>query len=438
MERTAPEALVQRFEALRFRDPVLQDPPLLSRERHLGPVLEAHLPGEWPGKDLLDRALEAGKTELTKARSAAWEARGDPETPEGFEAGRAALAALLASLPTPPAGSEDPVDGFLAEQRTQIQDLEGTLGRQGARLEAEQFAADRDRYHGLLVTLWEPERGALHGLRDFVGGRAAAAKAAEAMRRPAYRALAQAAARDAGALERLFLRMAATFAEGTWSDVTVELEGRRQRVREILPDGPVLTEKRSWASLGPACIVGVFVMGKDGKPRFPVQPSDWRALALLAELEADAEGAAAHYERYLGALDPEDGETATLRDEVRRRLAALPVDLEALRKWREIVAVWSQYDAPGAFLDAHDPELIGEKGLDDRARQQFRAEFPRILERLTAAHGLLDQLEAPSPDHDPRWATSRYGAAVRPKPHPRAAYAGEARPPPSEPDPAGR
>jgi hypothetical protein len=135
-------------------------------------------------------------------------------------------------------------------------------------------------------------------------------------------------------------------------------------------------------------------------------------------MAARKDDAARHYAAYLARLSPDD---AAARKVVEARVGRLGVEMEALSKWREAWAIQAEADA---YLRKNDPELPGNPALDKASRERITTEVTELLKKMSRSQDLLAELR-----EEDRYASTRWGSVIQPKPHERAAYAGETLPP---------
>ena len=98
---------------------------------------------------------------------------------------------------------------------------------------------------------------------------------------------------------------------------------------------------------------------------------------------------------------------------------------EAYPVVRRIVGDAFFFATARAFLDAHDPQLIGVKAFNKDVREKLLAEETELRKKLQTAQDMLAELA-----DLPELALTVWGTAVRDsgKPHPKVRYAGESLP----------
>lgn len=415
LERTVQDVLPPKIPAetrARFEGVLL-----LHEEEHIRPLLAKFFPGEVPGETLRAGVLEQATRTHQEILDTIAELR-DSRSRDAYDEARKTLDAYLEALPEEvPAGAGalvEAIQGFQEEAETLLDEVEEA----DQKLLHANIDHDRLRYFMLLKSLRAPD-GFLVLLR-LDEALEAANLAAKAMRYPGYRDLARQVLEDVEAVKHVFERLAATFPDG-WSSDRVEwtdARGREQtaRVREVTLGGIKLgSDVHTFEALGPSWVLRHVLAAKGGEPRFTFEGEDHRGLAILSEMAIDYEAAAKHYEAYCNALP--DDRSAT-RHAIGRRLGpALRLERTAAEAWR--LAALNEAKVR-AFLDAHDPLVIGEDAFWEKTNREEiqgeRAELSSLLDQAWRAIQVL---------RDPQYAATVWGSVVRQAPVPGVRYAGE-------------
>ncbi|MFM8980228.1 MAG: protein kinase domain-containing protein [Planctomycetia bacterium] len=394
-------------------------------------ALAERFPGEdWPGQRAYEEILKQRAPQVHAESIKRGVELAAPATIAALEAGATELERYRDLLPEPDAADRSEVAELLRKHRgeagSRARDMRKAVGAEGDRL----VAADRADAFKLIHMLREPGQGALWTL-NFGALDGDPRLLAQGMRTPGYKALAAMLLDDARAVQGLFRELAEGFAAKRWKDVDIEgPEGKKAKVTEVTADGMALGPKvkLSFASLGHERLLAqVFLPG--GQPRLDFAPESLRGLAVLAELAGDGALAQRQWQAFRSTPAASD---AAVQQGVMRRMASLPLEMEAARCWLDMrrahdLIERTREELVGMGLAVPAPPLTpAQRDKILRARQELeraRAEAGQALATLRSREDLQNTL---------------WGASALPAPHARAAYAGEAPGAPPEPAaPAG-
>lgn len=402
--------------------------PLMPEDARLK-ALGERFPGEdWPGQRLYDELLKVRSAQVHAEAMKRGLDLAQPGTIPALEAGAAELERYRDLLPEPEATDRSEVAELLRRQRGEVAAKARELRKAGSAEGDKLVAADRADAFKLIHLLREPGQGALWTL-NFGALDGDPRLLAQGMRTPGYQALAAMLMGDARAVQALFRELAESFAAKRWKDVDIEgPDGKKAKVTEVTAEGYALGPKVkvTFTAVGyERLLAQLFLPG--GQPRFEASPEAVRGLAVLAELAGD--GALAQRQWQAFRATPA-GSAPELQQGVMRRMAALPLEMEAARCWLdmrrahdliertkdELVGMGLAVPAPPLTPQQRDKILRTRQDLE-----RARAEAGQALATLRSREDLQNTL---------------WGASTMPAPHARAAYAGEAVGAPPEPAPA--
>ena len=415
VDRGAVEAILKplRERAARFK--VGGQEIELLKDKDIDEKAKKVFPGtDWAGQDLFKDALAAGERAHRATMQSIAETAREPRTAETLEAAARAFLTYRDQIPEP---------GFFGPEiiaKLQSQRDEAAAAAEANRTAADDVrektrAIDRVNLHRLIRYLREPERGKMDRF-DFGRPMDEAQRLAGMMGDEAYKRFANMLLADDKALTQLFDNLRTAFDAKAWKNFELEDEaGKQQKVTEVSTDGltcPVKT-KRLWVEYGARFLLERVFYVKPGRARFEFSPLDHRGLAVLAELAAQAELAATHWQQY-GASVTGDVEASLT---VSRRLAWVQREVQAADKIRfvaEGLRLLEKFQDDNALPS--EPGPITEAQRDKINRERF-TKLEQVIQDVEQTLLVLHM--------DEELATTIWGTAVRSQVHPRAAYGGE-------------
>lgn len=404
---------------------------LLMPEDVRAKALAERFPGEdWPGQRLYEELVRSRAPQVhVEALKRGTDLAAGGGIP-ALEAAAAELERYRDLLPEPEAGDRSEVSELLRKHRGEAAAKARELRRAGSAEGDKLVSADRADAFKLIHLLREPGQGALWTL-NFGALDGDPRLLAQGMRTPAYKALATMLLADARAVQALFRELVESFAAKRWKDVEVEgADGKKAKVTEVTGEGYALGPKVrvAFTTAGYERLLNqLFLPG--GTPRFEMSPEAVRGLAVVAELAGDGGAAQRQWQAFRASPAASDGQ---VQQAVMRRMAALPLEMEAARCWLDMrrahdVIERTKDELVGMGLAVPAPPLTPQqRDKILRARSELeraRAEAGQALATLRSREDLQNTL---------------WGASTLPAPHARAAYAGETPgAPPEAPAPAG-
>ena len=393
-----------------------EDEPLLDPAEFVDPAVAKRFPGDPLGADLLASLLAAirqGHGTVMERAMGALE-RGDAE---GLAEARAVAEEYLDAFPAVGASEEGAVAVLLREQREAAEAVLAQARREANRILKACLEKDRLAYHELLVKLRAPT--GLFARGEYTLAKSAAVAATQSMRESCYEGVAGDLVADAAALEGLLTRIVSSFPDGWTSTKIDDVDARGRptsdRVRAITKqDVKIGSGDRTLADLGPAWLLHKLLFPAGEEPRIALEGADHRAVALLAEMAIDYDRVLTAYQAYLAS--PEASDPAA-QMAIRRRIGRLGKERRAGEAWRTAVLRAAQVKA---YLDAHDPTLIGDESFREGGKAKELLENESTLNRL-----LTEARDAEATLLDPALADTIWAAVLRPTPAPNARYADE-------------